>query len=575
MSADDRGVLDTTVDPTASETVNLTEASGSNLDPLVDASSDRVNNNDVSQGFRMESQLQQQQMDPSIRKRKRDGPLGAADSAADHSSMKLSSSSSSSSDEDEDSRLHFSAGSAARERWQDRPHLSEPSQQIGRKGKEEGDDEKPSSPDADAATKEAMETQHAHQQQPQQQQQPEGWRVKLYRLNADGSWDDCGTGRILCLYKQPTKGDAGNVARPPTPPNPSLSGDAWIYQELGEPTLCMQSEVSMAGSAPAPRILLRTRILLRDAYQRQGDNIITWCEPYLEEGNPTQGVDLALSFQDNAGCLDIWRQITQVQSRAADLFRRSGGGGGGSGVAHNPHANQLNNHNINPKPLNASLAKDSEAHNNSSNSNNVHNDNTGGLSTTNGAGIPNGSSVVDVAHAVAAAHHANLQRQQQQEMWVNVSSEAAQHHLDHQNSAAERHRQHHHEQQQQQHHHQQQQQLQQHQHHFEDAVGGMVAAYHESNAAQIAAAQNAASPQMPNPPTLGNLEEIADMIAAVQVRITTSCVSELKNVSFLCLARVARHECLLFNNCFSILFLTLVFPAYPAARDTGHVYISK
>ena len=33
-------------------------------------------------------------------------------------------------------------------------------------------------------------------------EQPKGWRVKLYRLNTDGSWDDCGTGRIQCLYKQ-------------------------------------------------------------------------------------------------------------------------------------------------------------------------------------------------------------------------------------------------------------------------------------------------------------------------------------------------------------------------------------
>ena len=33
----------------------------------------------------------------------------------------------------------------------------------------------------------------------QTNQQPEGWRVKLYRLNTDGSWDDCGTGRIVCF----------------------------------------------------------------------------------------------------------------------------------------------------------------------------------------------------------------------------------------------------------------------------------------------------------------------------------------------------------------------------------------
>ena len=201
--------------------------------------------------------------------------------------------------------------------------------------------------------------------------------MKLYRLNADGSWDDCGTGRIMCLYKpspakhapppptasslsqgagtgvnssdtttgastggsinsnnNPTStGTTGSTGQIPNnnnnnPPAAAM-GDAYVYQELGEPTLCMHSEVSgtATGTAHMPRILLRTRILLRDAYQRQGDNIITWCEPYLEEGNPAQGVDLALSFQDNAGCLDIWRQITDVQSKAAHYFRRANTGG--------------------------------------------------------------------------------------------------------------------------------------------------------------------------------------------------------------------------------------------------------
>ena len=35
-------------------------------------------------------------------------------------------------------------------------------------------------------------------------------------------------------------------------------------------------------------------------------------------------VDLALSFQDNAGCLDIPSKITNVQSKAGDLFRSKG-----------------------------------------------------------------------------------------------------------------------------------------------------------------------------------------------------------------------------------------------------------
>jgi hypothetical protein len=264
----------------------------------------------------------------------------------------------------------------------------------------------------------------------------DGWRVKLYRLNELGSWDDCGTGRILCLYKQPKeKEGADNV------------GEAWIYQELGEPTLCMHSELHNQTN----RILLRTRILLRDAYQRQGDNIITWSEPCFEEGNPTQGVDLALSFQDNAGCLDIWRQITQVQSRAADLFRRTQANNMGPGS-----------------------------------SSSIVSQNSGSGDESEDHDAPPGSSVADVAHAVAAAHHAKLQRQQQQDEmnhFYDISQAAAQHRVD-------------------------PQRRQQQEQHFEDAMDGIVASYQDTGN----------SPQLPNPPSLGNLEEVADMIAAVQVR---------------------------------------------------------
>jgi protein phosphatase-4 regulatory subunit 3 len=62
------------------------------------------------------------------------------------------------------------------------------------------------------------------------------------------------------------------------------------------------------------RTLLQCRILDDDAYQRQGDNIITWCEPgpLPVSGG---GVDLALSFQENQGCLEIWGQICDVQGK--------------------------------------------------------------------------------------------------------------------------------------------------------------------------------------------------------------------------------------------------------------------
>jgi len=330
------------------------------------------------------------------------------------------------------------------------------------------------------------------------QQQPEGWRVKLYRLNADGSWDDCGTGRILCLYKprpsDGTNGDDNNVPTPNSNPNENdPNSDSAIYIELGEPTLCMHSEVSNSinrnnnsmqqsgintsgqnninnnlnnSGNSNPRILLRTRILLRDAYQRQGDNIITWCEPYLEEGNSSQGVDLALSFQDNAGCIDIWRQITQVQSKANEKFR-----------------------------LRQQQQHQQQQQNNNTNSNTSGNTNDGTKTACGVLENNHGRSLADLAHNVAAAHHANFQ-QQRQELWANAEASQPQNGLvNHNNNNSNETR-----------------------HAFEDAMGGIVEAYR--NAAGGNPGANALGalplPQLPNPPTVEALEEITDTITTVQ-----------------------------------------------------------
>lgn len=203
-----------------------------------------------------------------------------------------------------------------------------------------------------------------------------GWRVKLYRLNADGSWDDCGTGRIACHTSDvqstvrsgsplPTSSSKYNLhEKSYRVPSPVTSGSAsfyrnWasveedIYKSLGEPTLCMYGETPMNVeshnttdmSEKSPKVLLRTRVLLRESYQRQGDNIITWCEPYfssakerdqVQNGNnnggvelnrwdesiceENNGVDLALSFQDNAGCRDIWNEISKIQRHAHEIY---------------------------------------------------------------------------------------------------------------------------------------------------------------------------------------------------------------------------------------------------------------
>ena len=446
MSSVNDPVLDATHSPGTNDSTSL---NGPDDGAFENVPINNTSDKKVALGFHMQVQR-------THRKRKRDTgspPTGK-------SSMSLSSSSSSSSDEEETKPETSATSSGASHPQHTDEKVVQHSRAPTRQKEIEPKEKNPEESEGDSAKAGSKGTHHLHHSSHQQsQQQQNGWRVKLYRLNADGSWDDCGTGRILCLYKQQPKTLDGSG---PNSAASNLTGDAWIYQELGEPTLCMHSEVNTTTGASTPRILLRTRILLRDAYQRQGDNIITWCEPYLEEGNPAQGVDLALSFQDNAGCLDIWRQITQVQSKAADLFRRNGGDRAGA-----------NNLNDNPQF-----------------SNNNNNDSRSGENSADA----NGGAMSDVAHAVAAAHHADLQRQEQQEMWVNVASEAAQHHLDRQNSLVERN----------------------HNHHFEDAVG-MVSAYHESASTTQASQNNPQSPQLPNPPTLGNLEEIADTIAAVQV----------------------------------------------------------
>ncbi|KAL3770993.1 hypothetical protein ACHAWO_003308 [Cyclotella atomus] len=219
-----------------------------------------------------------------------------------------------------------------------------------------------------------QQSQHTHQQP----RQPPGWRVKLYRLNQDGTWDDCGTGRIQFYFAKPhhsssslqgqqrgeqshhlllsknksiseSDNDSQRQQHQQQQQPTNLQIHHAIFRELGEPMLCMRAETAKSQQLPRggeentatantstttttnQKVLLRTRVLFNDAYQCQGGNIITWCEPFhnndrqksRDGGNNSsganKGVDLALSFQDNAGCKDIWRHILDVQLRAKEL----------------------------------------------------------------------------------------------------------------------------------------------------------------------------------------------------------------------------------------------------------------
>ncbi|XP_063474079.1 serine/threonine-protein phosphatase 4 regulatory subunit 3B isoform X11 [Symphalangus syndactylus] len=97
-------------------------------------------------------------------------------------------------------------------------------------------------------------------------------RVKVYTLNEDRQWDDRGTGHVSSTY----------------------------VEELKGMSLLVRAESD--GS-----LLLESKINPNTAYQKQQDTLIVWSE--------AENYDLALSFQEKAGCDEIWEKICQVQGK--------------------------------------------------------------------------------------------------------------------------------------------------------------------------------------------------------------------------------------------------------------------
>jgi protein phosphatase-4 regulatory subunit 3 len=96
-------------------------------------------------------------------------------------------------------------------------------------------------------------------------------RVKVYRLNDEGKWDDKGTGHVSVEYLE--RSEAVGLV---------------VIDEEDNQTLLVH------------------RISADDIYRRQEDTIISWTDPEV-------ATDLALSFQETMGCSFIWDQICNVQ----------------------------------------------------------------------------------------------------------------------------------------------------------------------------------------------------------------------------------------------------------------------
>lgn len=99
-------------------------------------------------------------------------------------------------------------------------------------------------------------------------------RVKVYQLNDSGQWDDKGTGHV---FKEGENDDLVLVVR-------SEDGGEELLSHEVQPNL---------------------------DYTRQGDTIITWCEM-------ATSIDLALSFQEEGRCNEIWELIMNAQQNHPD-----------------------------------------------------------------------------------------------------------------------------------------------------------------------------------------------------------------------------------------------------------------
>lgn len=101
-------------------------------------------------------------------------------------------------------------------------------------------------------------------------------RVKVYRLNDDGKWDDQGTGHVTIDYLEVRHNSRS--------------------EELG--LLVVDEEDN--------ETLLVHRISSDDIYRKQEDTIISWRDSEFTS-------ELALSFQETTGCSYIWDHICNVQ----------------------------------------------------------------------------------------------------------------------------------------------------------------------------------------------------------------------------------------------------------------------
>ncbi|KAI5777665.1 component of IIS longevity pathway SMK-1-domain-containing protein [Geopyxis carbonaria] len=108
------------------------------------------------------------------------------------------------------------------------------------------------------------------------------------------------------------------VPNPPTTPRRvkvyELRNNDWYDRGTGYCTgqlLNDEPHIQVKSEEESDRVLLSTKIIKDDGYQKQQETLIVWTEP--------QGTDMALSFQEPEGCAAIWEFVSHVQSHLLSI----------------------------------------------------------------------------------------------------------------------------------------------------------------------------------------------------------------------------------------------------------------
>ncbi|RPB05173.1 DUF625-domain-containing protein [Choiromyces venosus 120613-1] len=109
-----------------------------------------------------------------------------------------------------------------------------------------------------------------------------------------------------------------SVPNPPTTPRRvkvyELRNNDWFDRGTGYCTGQLVNDephIQVKSEEEQDRMLLETKIIKDDGYQKQQETLIVWTEPH--------GTDMALSFQEPEGCAAIWEFVSHVQSHLLSI----------------------------------------------------------------------------------------------------------------------------------------------------------------------------------------------------------------------------------------------------------------